>query len=51
MGRRARRPSLAKVVVGVGAPTLLPKIARKVLPESVVYTDEYTPYRDLEKMG
>jgi transposase len=31
--------------------TLMPIVQKKVLPETMVYTDEYRPYEDLEKKG
>jgi transposase len=31
--------------------TLMPIVEEKVLPETMVYTDEYRPYEDLEKRG
>ena len=33
------------------APTVLPHVKKKVLPESMVYTDEYTVYGSLGKEG
>ncbi|MFN2489334.1 MAG: IS1595 family transposase [Actinomycetota bacterium] len=41
----------AKVVGGTGGPALLPNVETKVLPESIVYTDDYRAYGDLTKMG
>ena len=41
----------AKVVPDTGAPRLLPEIQTRVLPASTVYTDEYTAYRDLDRIG
>lgn len=36
---------------GVSAPSMLPHVQQKVLPDSLVYTDDNTPYRNLNKMG
>ncbi len=41
----------AKVVGDATADTLLPHVKEKVLPESVVYTDEWRSYDRLGKMG
>ena len=35
----------------MGGPRLLPAVQRKVLPSSVVYTDEYRAYENLGKLG
>lgn len=40
-----------KVVDDSGAKSLLPHVKTKVLPESVVYTDEWRSYNKLGKMG
>ena len=40
-----------KVVEDAGAKSLLPHIRTKVLPKSVVYTDEWRPYNKLNEMG
>jgi transposase-like protein len=42
---------VAKVVDDAGAKTILPHVRTKVLPESVVYTDEAAIYQQLENMG
>jgi transposase len=42
---------VAKVVPDVAERTLLPRVEAKVLPASVVYTDEWRPYDRLEGMG
>ncbi len=41
----------AKVVPDSGERSLIPPTAKKVLPGSVVYTDEWKPYRHLGKRG
>ena len=41
----------ARVVDGTGAPILLPHVTTRVLPATIVYTDEYAPYRELGKQG
>lgn len=40
-----------KVVADVKEKTLLPIIAERVLPASIVYTDSYTSYDNVHKMG
>lgn len=42
---------IAKKVENVKAKTLLPFVSERVLPKSVVYTDELLSYNKLEKMG
>jgi transposase len=42
---------VAKVVDDAGAKSLMPHVRTKVLPESVVYTDEAAVYNNLENMG
>jgi transposase-like protein len=42
---------IAKVVDDAGAKTILPHVRTKVLPESVVYTDEAAVYQQLGDMG
>lgn len=42
---------VAKVVDDAGAKTILPHVRTKVLPESVVYTDEAMIYQQLGNMG
>lgn len=42
---------IAKVVDDAGAKTILPHVRTKVLPESVVYTDEAAIYQKLPDMG
>ncbi len=42
---------VAKVVDDAGAKSVLPHVRTKVLPESVVYTDEAAVYQQLENMG
>jgi len=42
---------VAKVVEDAGEKSLMPHVKTKVLPESVVYTDEWKPYNRLGKMG
>jgi transposase len=42
---------VAKVVPDVAERTLPPRVEAKVLPASVVYTDEWRPYDRLEGMG
>jgi transposase-like protein len=42
---------VAKVVDDAGAKSILPHVRTKVLPESVVYTDEATVYGNLKNMG
>jgi transposase len=42
---------VAKVVDDAGAKTILPHVRTKVLPESVVYTDEAAVYQQLGNMG
>ncbi len=41
----------AKVVDDAGAKSILPHVRMKVLPESVVYTDEAAVYQNLPEMG
>ena len=42
---------LAKAVPNARSATLMPHVQKKVLPESVVYTDEFTVYDRLKKDG
>jgi transposase len=42
---------VAKVVDDAGAKAILPHVRTKVLPESVVYTDEASVYGNLQDMG
>jgi len=42
---------IAKVVDDAGAKSILPHVRTKVLPESVVYTDEAAVYQQLGNMG
>ncbi len=48
-GRRGR--VVAVTIPNVAQATLMPHIVRRVLPSATVYTDEYTSYRDLKKVG
>ena len=49
--RGARGRVVAVTVPNVAQATLMPHIVRRVLPNATVYTDEYTSYRDLKKVG
>jgi transposase len=55
MAQRATADTPGKVVVkkvdDAGAKSLMPHIKTRVLPESVVYTDEWRSYNNLGKMG
>jgi transposase-like protein len=55
MAQRATTDTPGKVVVkkvdDAGAKSLMPHIKTRVLPESVVYTDEWRSYNNLGKMG
>lgn len=42
---------IATVVPNVQAATVLPKVREKVLPSSVIYTDEFSVYDSIPKMG
>lgn len=42
--------AIAKVVQDVSADTILPMIRRHVVPESVIYTDEFMTYRGISEM-
>ena len=42
---------IAKVVPTVGEATLLPIIKEKILPESMIYTDEHFAYNKLQSQG
>jgi transposase-like protein len=42
---------VAKTVPNAKSTTLMPQIRKKVLPESVVYTDEFTAYDRLKRDG
>ena len=42
---------IATVVPNVQAATILPKVKEKVLPSSVIYTDEFLAYDSIPKMG
>jgi transposase-like protein len=42
---------IATVVPNVQAATVLPKVREKVLPSSVIYTDEFSAYDSIPKMG
>jgi transposase len=42
---------VAKAVPNAKSATLMPHVRKKVLPESVVYTDEFTAYDRLKKYG
>ena len=42
---------ITKVVADVKEKTLLPIVAERVLPASIVYTDSYTSYDNVRKMG
>jgi transposase-like protein len=42
---------LAKVVPNTQSATLIPHIAQRVLPQSVIFTDEYVSYNPLEGTG
>ena len=48
-GRKGR--VVAKVVRNTKRATVMPHVKKKVLPESMVYTDEYTVYDSLGKEG
>ncbi len=51
MAQRANGDEAGKVVDDSGEKSLMPHIRTKVLPESVIYTDEWRSYNKLEKMG
>jgi transposase len=42
---------VAKVVPNTQAATLIPHIAQRVLPQSIIFTDEYVSYNPLEGTG
>jgi transposase-like protein len=42
---------VAKVVPNTQAATLIPHIAQRVLPQSIIFTDEYVSYNPLERTG
>jgi len=42
---------VAKVVPNTQAATLIPHIKQRVLPQSVIFTDEYVSYNPLERSG